>query len=190
MSRHSNRRISGFILVLTLLASCNTALERRTISGPDIAPAPVSDIDSYAQRFLNALQPRSFAESREYCGFFVANRDGQVVGTAPRAGTADSCVAGFIPANAIASYHTHGGYLPNYFNEVPSISDAVSAMDVELDDYVSTPGGRFWRVDGDTGTAITLCGRGCLAQDPIFRPDPRNPIAVRYTLDQLRALQS
>lgn len=193
MSSHSNRQVSAFIVALSLLASCNVPIDEgniSTIAAPvGIAPAPAADIDTYARNFLNALQPASIAESREYCGFFVTTKDGLVRGTAPRAGTADSCVAGFIPENAVASYHTHGGYLREYLNEVPSIDDALSAVDAALDDYVSTPGGRLWRVDGVTGTAEVLCGRGCLIDDPTYRPDPRNAGRNRYTLQELRALQ-
>ncbi len=191
MSRLTKSTIGGFVAALTLLTSCNQAIAPEVIATPaSVAPAPPEDIATYARAFLDGIQPISIAESREYCGFFVRTRDGKVQGTAPRAGTADSCVAGFIPQNAIASYHTHGGYLPNYFNEVPSVDDALSAVDVELDDYVSTPGGRLWRIDGLTGESETLCGRGCLTDDPLYRDNPRNPGKDRFTLNELQALQS
>ena len=191
MSRHPNIHVSGLILSFSILASCNETFATKSIAAHDALPdAPISEIDDYARHFVDAIQPISFEESREYCGFFIETSEGNVRGTRPIAGTADSCSSGFIPINAIAAYHTHGGYLPQYFNEVPSINDAVSAIDAGLDEYVGTPGGRFWRIDGQTGVSRTLCGVGCLNQDPIFQPDPRLPIGAGYTIDQLRALQS
>ncbi|WP_168769389.1 DUF4329 domain-containing protein [Yoonia sediminilitoris] len=178
---------------LCLLASCGATVRD---SAPNAAPASAlitparpEMIADYAKRYLNSLQPASFSQSREFCGFFVERSDGQIVGTTPQAGTSDGCSAGFVPDNAVASYHTHGGYLPQYINEIPSINDAESAVDIQLDDYVSTPGGRFWKVDGTTGTTTMLCAVGCLKQDPIFVPNPQIPPAPRYTLTQLRKLQ-
>ncbi len=190
MSRSQKLNISGFALALTVLASCNNVAPPQVIAAPaDVAPAPPEDIDTYARDFLNGIQPVSIAESREYCGFFVRLPDGRIQGTPPRAGTPDSCIAGFIPQNAIASYHTHGGYLPRYFNEVPSVDDVRSAIDVVLDDYVSTPGGRLWRIDGETGKSETLCGRGCLTDDPLYRPNPRIQGKDDFTLQELEELQ-
>lgn len=194
MSSFSKTSATTAAVLLSLLASCNQPYDVSgiaTIAAPEnIAPANPEDVARYAQQFLDGIQPVSFRESREYCGFFVEAPDGTLAGTPPRAGTADGCVAGFVPGNAVASYHTHGGYLPNYFNEIPSINDAQSAVEVRLDDYVSTPGGRFWKVDGTTGTATVLCGVGCLQQDPIFVPDTRNPPAPWYTMAELIELQS
>ncbi len=191
MSRSPKINASGIAVALTLLASCNQIAPPVVIEPPaNVVPAPPENLDAYAKAFLNGIQPVSIAESREYCGFFVRTRDGKVQGTPPRAGTPDSCIAGFVPQNAIASYHTHGGYLPNYFNEIPSVDDALSAIDVALDDYVSTPGGRLWRVDGNTGNAEMLCGRSCLVDDPLYRTSPRNQRLDSLTLNELRALQS
>ncbi len=190
MSRLSNSRKSGTILAVTLLASCNAVFAPQTIPVPaNVDPAPTSEIRSYAKAFLNGIQEISISESREYCGFFVETPDGNVIGTPPIAGTADGCAAGFIPGNAIASYHTHGGYLPGYFNEIPSTYDAISAFEVELDDYISTPGGRFWKVDGATGDSTLLCDRGCLINDPKYRPNPQNPGRKSYTIESLEELQ-
>ena len=190
MIRQSKFNVISFAVAITVLASCNDIYSGRSTTPPqDISPVELEEIDEYAKAFLDSIQPVSIAESREYCGFFVLSPDGSIEGTRPRAGTADSCAAGFVPVNAVASYHTHGGYLPDYFNEIPSVSDALSAIDVSLNDYVSTPGGRFWRVDGVSGRAILLCDEGCLTSDPTAEPIPANRQRASYTVAELRALQ-
>ncbi|MEJ6401678.1 DUF4329 domain-containing protein [Yoonia sp. 2307UL14-13] len=191
MRKRTKIRFAGTILMVTLMAGCNAIFTPETIPAPtNVDPAPVSQIRSYAKAFLNEIQPVSIAESREYCGFFVGTPDGNVIGTDPIAGTADGCYIAFIPENVVASYHTHGGYLPGYFNELPSVNDAEGAFDAELDDYLSTPGGRFWRIDGQTGISQMLCGRSCLTDDPTYRHNPRNPGRDRYTIEELETLQS
>lgn len=188
MGTHITRRRAVIGLSMAALVGC--ALPVTTVPVPvTVAPGSASDVTSYARVFLNAIQPISYSESREYCGFFVETPGGGVVATDPRAGTPDSCNYGLVPETAIASYHTHGGYLPNYLNEIPSVTDALSATDIGMDDYVSTPGGRFWLVDGDTGTATMICGQGCLSTDPIFEATRFDPDARSYTLSGLKAFQ-
>lgn len=174
---------------LSLVAGCAPALGPTVPAPTTVPPGSVDDVASYAKDFLNAINPRSYTESREYCGFFVFVGDGKVVGTPPRAGTPDSCSYGYAPAGTIASYHTHGGFLPRYFNELPSVPDALSAARIGLTDFISTPGGRFWVVDGETGTSTMLCGRGCLSSDPNFKATPLDPKQSVYTVSELKSFQ-
>jgi len=84
-----------------------------------------------------------------------------------------------------ASYHTHSAYAPGYDNEVPSVQDLLSDFEFGLDGYVSTPGGRVWRVDYATRSTYQVCGRGCVYMDPQFRPDAEASIQQRYDVPGL-----
>ncbi|WP_082152671.1 DUF4329 domain-containing protein [Candidatus Rhodobacter oscarellae] len=93
-------------------------------------------------------------------------------------------------AEIIASFHTHGGFDEDADSEVPSVSDVLADMEEGLDGYLSTPGGRFWFIDGQTGVSRQLCGLGCLPQDPDFAPGLHGTISKRYTLGQLEAREN
>ncbi|KMW58716.1 hypothetical protein AIOL_003695 [Candidatus Rhodobacter oscarellae] len=73
---------------------------------------------------------------------------------------------------------------------MPSVSDVLADMEEGLDGYLSTPGGRFWFIDGQTGVSRQLCGLGCLPQDPDFAPGLHGTISKRYTLGQLEAREN
>ena len=114
MSRHPNIHVSGLILTFSILASCNETFATKSIAAHDALPdAPISDIDDYARHFVDAIQPISFEESREYCGFFIETPEGNVRGTRPIAGSPDSCSSGFIPINAIAASDLIGTCIAN-----------------------------------------------------------------------------
>lgn len=184
------RRFLSVLLACAALSACDAP---QVISGAT-APAASTAIsrderDAFVRQFLDSIQAQSIAESREYCGYFVLS-GGQLAATTPRPGTEASCDYGPIPRNTVASYHTHGSYGAQYDNEVPSGFDLISAREVAFDDYVSTPGGRLWRVDGSTGNATQLCGLGCLVDDPNFVPRDEDRVLEVYTIATLRERQS
>lgn len=142
---------------------------------------------SFARDILSGIQENSFAANREYCGMIGLDQDGRLVASRPRKGRVDSCLPRD-PRDAveiIASYHTHGGFGADYDSEVPSTTDVIGDMDEGVDGYVSTPGGRFWFIDGQTGVARLICSLGCLPQDPDFVPGVWGKIRARYTLSDL-----
>lgn len=189
MGRTMFRNFANVVLACVALAACD-APQVVTGGAPQVTVAPsTQQTDVYARQFLNSIQAQSIAESREYCGYFVETR-GQITATPPRRGTEASCDYGPIPRGTIASYHTHGSYGAEYDNEVPSGFDLISARDVRLDDYVSTPGGRLWRVDGQTGNAVQLCGLGCLVDDPNFVPRDEANVFQIYTIATLNKRQN
>ena len=149
--------------------------------------APESDIAVYARNVLSDLQPLSFAHQQEMCGYIYVAADGSLRHTTPRPGDAVSCDYGVAPRGALASFHTHGHYVAGYDSEIPSIEDALGSTQSALDDYLSTPGGRFWIIRAN-GVSDLLCGEGCLESDPNYRDDPLLPVDNRYTVSDLRHL--
>lgn len=85
----------------------------------------------------------------------------------------------------VASFHTHGGYLAGYDNEVPSIIDLESERSHGLRGYVATPGGRFWLVDGVAVRVTLLCGPKCLPWDPRFQDGELARIRDSYSRREL-----
>lgn len=146
-----------------------------------------------AREVLMQLQPRSFAENREYCGYVGVLPDGTVSVTEVTRGRRDSCLSRADESRfveIVASFHTHAGFDPEADSEVPSIEDIEGDMFEGVDGYVATPGGRLWYIDGQRGVATLICGLGCMGQDPNFVPGIAGPIANRYTLDDLDARMS
>jgi hypothetical protein len=141
-----------------------------------------------AREILLELQPRSFAENREYCGYIGVLPDGSYLATEVSRGTAWSCLSRGDESRFVevtASFHTHAAFDVEADSEVPSSDDVRGDMQEGVNGYVATPGGRLWFIDGRTGIAVQLCGLGCMGQDPGFVPGAAGPIAGRYTLDEL-----
>lgn len=185
------RKFATVVLACAALAACDAPQVVRSnvaASGGAIAAPSTATLDAFARQFMNTIQAQSIGESREFCGYFIQSQ-GQLIATTPRRGTEASCDYGPIPNGTVASYHTHGSYGAQYDNEVPSGFDLISALDVRIDDYVSTPGGRLWRVDGLTGNATQLCGLGCLVSDPGFVPRNEANVRQNYTIATLRQRQ-
>lgn len=153
--------------------------------------APQAGEIAFARAYLSQLQVRSFRSGREYCGFFGYDETGRMVAVKPRPGGAASCTA-IWPHRRIrvfASYHTHGVWDGYSDGEVPSVEDLEGDMEDGIHGYISTPGGRFWLLDGPLGTARQVCGAGCLPTDPDFVPEPEGSVPVTLTLDELRVRQ-
>ena len=94
---------------------------------------------------LAQLQPISIAENVEYCGYIGFDDEGTLTATKATQGDTGSCLADEPDdlAVIVASYHTHGGYSSDYFNEVPSADDIEGDEAEGIDGYVATPGGRL-----------------------------------------------
>jgi hypothetical protein len=85
-----------------------------------------------------------------------------------------------------ASYHTHGAFGSEYDNEVPSATDLLSDFDFGIDGYISTPGGRVWRVEHQTRSTRQLCGLGCVFVDPNWQPVDEGGVRTTYTVAGLQ----
>ncbi|MEM8730723.1 MAG: DUF4329 domain-containing protein [Pseudomonadota bacterium] len=154
---------------------------------PALGAAQPSSEMKLARDLLSDMQERSIRESREFCGMIGVDRDGRyVVGPIAR-GTAARCTFRR-PRTAeriVASFHTHGGFLAGYDNEVPSIIDLESERAQGLRGYVATPGGRFWLVDGVKSQVTLICGPKCLPWDPRFEKGEIERIRKSYTRQEL-----
>lgn len=191
-------RIAAALVALTALVACDQAVNVPQLSssggaidpdgGPNGTPAPTVDrADAFARQYLNNIQGPSFAQGREFCGYFIMDAQGGIFSTDPIPGTLDSCQLPYPPVGAFASWHTHGAYDPRYDNEVPSPPDLISDFELGMDGYVSTPGGRVWRNEYDILASFQICGQGCVAVDPGFVPENEAGIRQQYTVDALYA---
>ena len=188
-------RLSFALMAAVTLVACAEPIEtisKRPVVTPkaigSVQPAPVSpdqaEVDAFARRFLDSIQARSIADRREYCGYFFRDSAGQIKATPPRRGTFATCSMP-VPTQGsgiFASYHTHGAYGPEYDNEVPSTTDLLSDFQLGVDGYVSTPGGRVWRVSSAARDTTQICGLGCVTSDPGFVPRNEANVRQRYTV--------
>jgi hypothetical protein len=135
---------------------------------------------------FRVLQPRSVAAESEFCGYLYRDPAGGLRVSGPVAGVEGACTAPW-PAQGtpLASFHTHGGYDADLWNELPSARDLQADAFEGVDGWVATPGGRLWHVDGAGMVAHLVCGPGCLPGDPDYDPGATGEIAARYTLDDL-----
>lgn len=133
------------------------------------------------------LQPISIQTGAEYCGLIGFDAFGTLIATQAERGDAASCAIegqGRIEV-VTASYHTHGAFSTDYFNELPSVTDVEGDEADGIDGYIATPGGRLWYVDSSERVMSQLCGLGCLPSDPRFIPGDGGPVAQSYTYEEL-----
>lgn len=177
-------------IVFAFLASCDeTPLPYDSFSASIERPQPQSAAEiSFIKSTLNALQPRSIAENREYCGYLGLDASGAFAVSPPKRGGLDGCMPNDPPAGLqlLASYHTHAAYQFEYDSETPSIDDLEADIAEGVDGYIATPGGRVWYNDALGRQAVLLCDINCITADPQFRPDPDFPIASLYSIQALR----
>jgi hypothetical protein len=159
---------------------------------PAVAAAQSAEEVAFARAHLEALQERSFRNGREYCGFFGRDKTGKMVAVKARPGTEDECTA-YWPhprISVFASYHTHGIWDGVSDSEVPSVQDVEGDMADGIDGYLSTPGGRFWFIDGETGVSRKLCGERCLLTDHRYDSEVEGVVPEVITLEELKERQS
>lgn len=158
--------------------------------GPGVARAQDAAEMAAARAVLLQLQPRSFAENREYCGYIGRMPDGRLTATEVTRGDTWGCLSRADESRfvqIVASFHTHAAFDRAADSEVPSTDDVRGDMAEGVNGYVATPGGRLWYIDGRRGVATQVCGLGCMGQDPNFIAGDAGPIAQSYTLQQLQA---
>ena len=160
------------------------------LAGVLAVPALADEASVYelalARKVLGQLQGQSAIENVEYCGYIGYDETGTLVASEPIPGGSDWCEPEWPEAlDVVASYHTHAGYDPNAWSEIPSGTDMETDEDEGIDGYVSTPGGRLWFIDTTDMIASQICGIGCLPRAPNFQPAPEDDIRESYTYDQL-----
>ncbi|MCF6344225.1 MAG: DUF4329 domain-containing protein [Devosiaceae bacterium] len=137
--------------------------------------------------FFDKLQPISFAENKEYCGYFGIDENDNFIATKPTKGRIDSCFADDPPEdfNYFASYHTHGAFSFDADSELPSSTDLGADISEEVDGYISTPGGRIWFNDSVEEIAFLICGRNCTVSDDRYEADANPPVLNEYDMELL-----
>ena len=186
------RQSCGMRAVTIALVFALSACVVEDVASVQMAPRAVAQTQTeiaFGSRLFNDIQGQSIAEDREYCGLIGIDDAGNYVATEPRRGrTATSLPPDpdFANFTVLASYHTHGSYNTEYFNEVPSFDDMRTDIEDGTDGYIATPGGRMWYVDARAQVAYQICGLNCLVPDPEHRDDPAFPVQQTYTLDDLR----
>jgi len=154
---------------------------------PGVASAQSAAEDALIRQVFAQLQPVSFRENVEYCGYLGLNDDGQLVASPATRGDEGSCLADDPADIAVitTSYHTHGAYSPDYYNEVPSGDDMEGDEEEGIDGWVATPGGRLWYIDTEDMIARQVCGIGCLTADPRFVAGDMGHIEQSYSYGDL-----
>lgn len=147
-----------------------------------------AELDAFAAAHLDGIQPRSFAENVEFCGYYGLDRDQQIASTPPTRGDADGCLPEEAPYDweVLASWHTHGAYTQDADIEVPSLDDLLGDIAEGIDGYIATPGGRIWLNLYEERTAVLMCGPGCIAADPRYRDCAAFMPGEEYTVQTLQ----
>jgi hypothetical protein len=133
------------------------------------------------------LNPTSIEQNVEFCGYIGFTADGELAYSQPTRGDEGSCLSDD-PTNLeliTASYHTHGGFPPDYRSELPSGTDMEGDEDEGIDGWVATPGGRLWYIDTTDMVTFQICGIGCLPSDPEFIAGDSGIIEQSYSYDDL-----
>lgn len=164
------------------------------VAAATIALAPMAHAQSAAETefvmsLYRSMNQLSIAFNREVCGHILVDDQGRYSTTKASWGGEASCAS--LPLDpsvrAVSSWHTHAAYGPAYDGEVPSTIDVEGDLSTGLNGWVSTPGGRLWFIDGQTGNMRQVCGLRCLPNDQTFLQDDQGPVAESYTIDGLYA---
>ena len=166
-------------------ATLGCALAVMVLAGP-LAAQDTAEV-ALVKSVFAAVNPVSIRQNREFCGYIGLDAAGRLVASEATPGDEASCLADDPEGIEVilASWHTHGGHSPDYFNEVPSAEDYEGDEDEGIDGYVATPGGRLWYIDTTDGVMSQLCGVGCLPMDAGYDPADTGVIAQSYTYDEL-----
>ncbi len=137
---------------------------------------------------FRSMNQQSITHNREVCGYIVRTPSGDLDISKVSWGGPAACAT--IPVEPgytiLSSWHTHAAWAPGYDGEVPSTIDVEGDMQMGVNGWVATPGGRLWFIDGQSGFMYQVCGRNCLPSDPGFYPQEHGPVEKQYTLAELR----
>ncbi|MEO9463130.1 MAG: DUF4329 domain-containing protein [Marinomonas sp.] len=149
-----------------------------------------AELTDFAKKTLDEIQPRSFAENREFCGLIFEDDDGALSASEIHEGSESECSfswASPMGQHPIATFHTHGSFNDDYDGEAPSLLDLQTDIGDQIDGFVATPGGRVWHVDWQDETATQVCGLSCIAQDPKYKPCYSFQPVEKYNVAELMA---
>lgn len=171
-------RLALLSLTLSLTAVAAFAEDRR--------------VTQLAKQVLTDLQPDSIRRNREYCGLILRDTQDRLVVSKIIRGKRATCRFPNPKTNGtvIATFHTHSAFRRGYDNDVPSLKDFDVMEKAALDGYVSTPGGRFWIIEGARKRVRLICGPGCVPSDRRYDAASGHPlgkIQKTYTRTSLAA---
>lgn len=162
-------------------------LSAALFTAPIIGHAQSAEEEALVRDIFETLNPISINDKVEYCGYIGFDENGDLAYSPPTRGDEGSCLADD-PVNlstVTTSYHTHGQYHPDYYNETPSGTDMEGDEDEGIDGWVATPGGRLWYIDTTDMETYQVCGIGCLPADPDFVVGDMGVIEQSYSYDDL-----
>jgi len=179
--------LSGMSFILT---ACGAVLDDES-TNRDPERLSRATLTQVAYRALSTIQPASIQHGREYCGYILLTKQGELIASSINAGGADWCV---MPTSdlvdqenpgsvIVADFHTHASYEAHEDSEVPSARDMSGNRAANIIGFLGTPGGRFWVIAPDGLSAEQLCATPCLPMDPNFEPpddDQRIPNFLSY----------
>jgi len=172
-----------------LAATFATTLALVVALAPIPATAQSQQETNFVLGLMESMNALSVRFNREVCGYVLRHPNGAYSSTKVSWGAQASCAS--LPVvdgmEVVSSWHTHAAWDPSYDGEVPSIQDVEGDMNMGVNGWVGTPGGRLWFVDGQTGMIRQACGRGCLPIDETFGAEDFGPVGETYTLDGLYA---
>lgn len=153
------------------------------------APAQSGQEAAFVLGLMTSMNTLSIRFNREVCGYVLRHPNGAYSSTKASWGGHASCASLPVEDGVVvaSSWHTHAAYAPDYDGEVPSVQDVEGDMQLGVNGWVATPGGRLWFIDGTSGTMRQFCGRGCVPEDPAFIPEDHGPVADSYSFDALIA---
>ena len=176
--RSLKARLTGDPLVIALV-----------LTGLSGLPAQAQDAveTELTKQLFEQIQPESFRRDAELCGFIGYDGQGVLRASKPSLGGRDTCEteAPDYMQRVVSSYHTHGSYSPDYYNEIPSDIDVAGDFKLGIGGWVATPGGRLWYVDTQANRVVQVCGLDCLPSDPKFVEGSDGVILESYTFKQL-----
>ena len=127
---------------------CTVLVAAAALIVPFQTQAQERDEVAFVKGVFARLQPVSFRERREFCGYIGLDAKGNLIATKAARGDVSSCLADDPgDMDIIASYHTHGGFDPDHYSEIPSGDDMEGDEEEGIDGWVATPGGRLWYID-------------------------------------------
>jgi RHS repeat-associated protein len=157
---------NGYTSIGGIVTSQSILRAKAVDSAPQgTVPTEFGTPDDAAIVVINSINPKSIAINREFAGLIVQNADGSYSYTGPYMGTVDTSLPGSAPPNAqaVADWHTHGAYDPNYESEVFSPQDMQGNTDLGYPGYLGTPSGAILKflpppqgTNPNNGTVIIL----------------------------------
>lgn len=165
-----------------------TVLLVLTMSQHVLAQQPDVQELKFIKDLFNRIQPATFANNKEYCGYIGYDKNGVLIATTAYMGKENSCMPQEPPLDLeiVGSYHTHGAFSAEADSELPSSDDMMGDMEEDIDGFIATPGGRIWYIDTIDNIAEMVCERHCIMSDPNFDATLLDPVSDRYTLAQLQ----